>query len=350
MAMIVVNNPGSWATIYSPLQHADWHGCTPTDLVFPFFLFIVGVAVALSLGRAAEDKNGHGSVIVKLLKRSTLLFLIGLFLNAFPYFDLYELRIPGVLQRIAIVFFVCAVLFLKFGWRTQAVIGAVILMAYWLLFILAPFPGGEAGALAKGHNIAAWIDYQLLEGHMWSVTGSWDPEGILSTIPAIVTGITGMLAGQWLSADRSREEKVIVLFAGGYLLIVAGLFWDLFFPINKSLWTSSYVVYTAGIAINFLAILYWLLDIKMYRPKIWIPLKAFGINAIFVYVLSMLAANLLVIIPVGKHHSLQSWLFDGLTTIVEDVYLASFIYSLLFTLLMFIPVWVLYKKNIIIKV
>ncbi|ELR68324.1 N-acetylglucosamine related transporter, NagX [Fulvivirga imtechensis AK7] len=349
-AMIVVNNPGSWAAVYPPLLHAGWHGCTLTDLVFPFFLFIVGVAVCLSLSRAVEDKGRHKQIIFTVLKRSVILFLIGLFLNAFPYFDLYHLRIPGVLQRIAVVFFICAFLYLKTGWKVQVYIGSAILMVYWLLFLIIPIPGAATGSLESGANLAAWVDSQLLTGHMWEVTKTWDPEGVLSTLPAIVTGIIGVLVGQWLMADRTEKEKVIYLFVAANLLIVAGLFWDLFFPINKSLWTSSYVLYTAGIAIHFLAFLYWLLDIKMQRSKFWTPFKAFGINAIFVYMLSMMLASVLVSLEVSGGVSLQGWLFSGFTAVITDVRLASFIYALLFTLLMFVPVWILYKKNIIIKV
>lgn len=349
-AMIVVNNPGSWAAVYPPLLHASWHGCTLTDLVFPFFLFIVGVAVSLSLSRAVEDKGRHKQIILSVLKRSVILFLMGLFLNAFPYFDLYHLRIPGVLQRIAVVFFVCAVLYLKTGWKIQVYIGSAILVVYWLLFLLIPVPGANAGRFDPGVNLAAWVDSQLLMGHMWEVTKTWDPEGVLSTLPAIVTGLIGVLAGQWLICDKTEREKIIYLFVAANLLIVTGLFWDLFFPINKSLWTSSYVLYTAGIAIHFLGFLYWLLDFRMLRSKLWTPFKAFGMNAIFVYVLSMTLASLLVSLEISEGVSLQAWLFSGFITFIGDIYFASFVYALLFTLLMFVPVWILYKKNIIIKV
>ncbi|MTI26205.1 acyltransferase family protein [Fulvivirga kasyanovii] len=350
-AMIVVNNPGSWSAVYPPLLHASWHGCTLTDLVFPFFLFIVGVAICLSLGRVANQPENHKKVILNVVRRSIVLFLIGLFLNAFPYFDLYELRIPGVLQRIAVVFLVCAIIFLKTNRRTQIAIGGIILVVYWLMFLIIPVPGVSTGSLERGANLAAWVDSLLLQGHMWTVTKTWDPEGVLSTLPAIVTGITGMLTGQLISrADLSREEKLIRLFVSANLLIVAALFWSLFFPINKSLWTSSYVLYTGGIAIHFLAFLYWLLDVKMHRSKYWEPFKAFGMNAIFVYVLSMLLASLLVAIPVSEGRSLQEWLYGGVTSVIGDAYFSSFIYALLFTLLMFVPTWVLYKRNIIIKV
>lgn len=349
-AMIVVNNPGSWATVYSPLLHASWHGCTLTDLIFPFFLFIVGVAICLTLGRVVSQKEEHKKVILNVIKRSLILFLIGLFLNVFPFFDLHELRIPGVLQRIAVVFLVCAVMFLKTTPKTQVIIGTLILFIYWCMFLFIPVPGLGAGSLEPGTNLAAWLDYQLLKGHMWTVTGTWDPEGVLSTLPAIVTGIIGMLTGQWIKNERSKEEKLVHLFVAANILIVVALFWDLFFPINKSLWTSSYVLFTGGMAIHFLAFLYWLLDTKMHRSKYWLPFKAFGVNAIFVYVLSMLLANLMGTIQIADGVNMQSWLFSGLSVLIRDDYLASFIYSLLFTLLMFIPTWILYKRNIIIKV
>ncbi|MBL6446595.1 DUF5009 domain-containing protein [Fulvivirga sp. 29W222] len=350
-AMIVVNNPGSWSTVYPPLLHASWHGCTLTDLVFPFFLFIVGVAICLSLGRVANQKENHKKVIQHIIKRSVTLFLIGLFLNAFPYFDLYELRIPGVLQRIAIVFLVCAVVFLKTNRKTQIAIGSIILLIYWLMFLIIPVPGVDTGSLERGANLAAWIDSMLLQGHMWTVTKTWDPEGVLSTLPAIVTGMLGMVAGQWISnKDLTPQDKLIKLFVAANILIVVALFWSLFFPINKSLWTSSYVLYTGGIAMHFLAFLYWLLDVKMLRSKYWTPFKAFGMNALFVYMLSMLMASLIVALKLSENLSVQEWLFGGLSSFITDPYLPSFIYAMLFTLVMFIPTWVLYKRNIIIKV
>ncbi|MBL3656897.1 acyltransferase family protein [Fulvivirga sediminis] len=341
VAMLIVNDPGSWSYIYSPLEHASWHGCTPTDLVFPFFLFIVGVSVSLSLKKVRYEKQHHSSRIGHIIKRSIILFGIGLFLNAFPFFHLESIRIPGVLQRIAIVFLVCAVLFLKTSWKSQVIISIIVLLLYWLLMAVLPMSYNQN--LLPGDNLAAHIDAYFLSGHMWSSTKTWDPEGLMSTFPAIVTGIIGMLAGQWLQLKQSKETMVIGLFVVGNVLIVLGLFWDMAFPINKSLWTSSYVLYSGGIALNFLAILYWLLDVKRWRGKGWLIFKAFGVNAIFAYIFG-------VLLSYGFGYTIQVPFFRWLKTITGNPELSSLIYALFFVGVTFIPVWVLYKRRIFLKV
>ena len=341
VGMIIVNDPGSWSYIYAPLEHAEWHGCTPTDLVFPFFLFIVGVAISLSLQKARYETAHHSSRIWHIAKRSMILFAIGLFLNIFPVFDIVNIRIPGVLQRIAIAFLACAVLFLKTNWKTQVSIGVGVLVVYWLIMSVLPLPHGQI--LEPGNNLAAFVDSKILTGHMWSATKTWDPEGLLSTFPAIVTGMIGMLAGQWLQSDRAPYEKVVGFFVVGNILIVLGLFWDMSFPINKALWTSSYVIYTGGIALNLLAILFWLLDIKKWRGSFWQPFQAFGMNAIFAYILAGVMAFVL-----GS--TIQQPIFNTLKDLTGDAYLSSFMFALMFTALMFIPVWIMYKKKIFLKV
>ena len=353
VGMILVNNPGSWSHIYSPLRHASWHGCTPTDLVFPFFLFITGVSINFSLGRVRSDKGQHRSALLKILKRSALLFIIGLFLNAFPYFDLSVLRIPGVLQRIAIVYLICAILFLKTNWKYQIYTGICLLLGYWAIMALVPFPGENVATFDKGLNIAAWLDNQLLPGHLWRATKTWDPEGFLSTLPAIVTGIMGVLAGSWLKGTKPAEEKVIYMFLVANLSITIALLWGTVFPINKSLWTSSFVLYTGGIALHFLALLYWLLDIKHFKINPLIKFRAFGINPLFLYTLSILVAILLSEIPihyVDETVSLKYWIYSIINGIVPLPLLSSFIYAILFTLSMYAVAWLLSKKNIIIKV
>ena len=353
VGMILVNNPGSWSHIYGPLRHASWHGCTPTDLVFPFFLFITGVSINFSLGRIRADKAQHQSALLKILKRSVLLFVIGLFLNAFPYFDLSVLRIPGVLQRIAIVYLICAILFLKTNWKAQIYTGVGLLLAYWTIMALVTVPGESVATFEKGHNIAAWLDNLLLPGHLWGATKTWDPEGFLSTIPAIVTGMMGVLSGSWLKGQRSAEEKVIYMFLVANLSITIALLWGTVFPINKSLWTSSFVLYTGGIAIHFLALLYWLLDIKHFKIRGLIKFRAFGINPLFLYTLSILVAILLSEIQiyyVDQTVSLKYWVYATITGLIPLPLLSSFIYAILFTLSMYVVAWLLSRKNIIIKV
>lgn len=352
-AMILVNNPGQWDAIYPPLKHAQWHGATPTDLIFPFFLFIVGVSISFSLSTKKFYENGHTSLILKLLKRSLILFGLGLFLHLFPSFDFSTVRIPGVLQRIAIVFFACAVLYLKLGVRSQAYIMAALLLSYWFLMTLVPVPGVGYSSLEPGTNLAAWLDNALLHGHLWKQTKTWDPEGILSTLPAIATGISGMLAGQWLRFDTEPARKIVWLFVVANIAIVTGLVWDWIFPINKTLWTSSFVLYTSGIALHFLAMCYWLIDVQGYTK--WTkPFVVFGVNAITVFFLSGLVPRILNLIKVagtdGQQTDLRSYLYNALFTPYLSSINASLASALIFVLIWLGILWIMYNKRIIIKV
>src|SRR5687768_16924019 len=242
--MILVNNPGSWAHLYWPLEHARWHGWTPTDLIFPFFLFVVGMAVPFSrrpsLGEAA--------------RRSAVLFLLGLFMAAFPYFDLTTVRIPGVLQRIALCYLAAFALFRIAGPRMEAAVAAVLLVVYWILMTRVPVPGGHPPNLEPETNLGAWLDRALLSGHLWKQSKTWDPEGLLSTLPAIATTLLGVLAGRWMRSARTPLNKVVGLLVLGSAGVVLGLVWNEWFPINKNLWTSSYVLLTAGLAAYLLAL------------------------------------------------------------------------------------------------
>ncbi|GAA4847136.1 acyltransferase family protein [Algivirga pacifica] len=362
--MIMVNNPGSWSHIYAPLKHASWHGCTPTDLVFPFFLFIVGVSVSFSMSGVKDRKEQHPIVLRKVIWRSFKLVAIGLLLglSSFVFKALFTLlqgdlptleglasfRVPGVLQRIGIVFFIVAFLFLKTSWRAQLNALLVILVTYWAVMTLIPVPGVDQIDLSDPNkNLAGWLDHLLLKGHMWKET--WDPEGVLSTLPSIGTGLLGALTGTWIKKEKDEKEKVAWMFVAGALLVALGNWWDYFFPINKSLWTSSYVVYAGGMALISLATTYWLIDVKKLGLK-WIkPFQAFGLNPMAAYVLSGLVVRLMLTIKV-----------DGVafkTFIYQNIYAswlapteASFAYSISYIVLMYLPVWYLYKKNIVIKV
>ncbi|MEO9967041.1 MAG: DUF5009 domain-containing protein [Reichenbachiella sp.] len=345
-AMILVNDPGSWSYVYAPLLHAKWHGCTPTDLIFPFFLFMVGTAVALSTPKEGDARK---QLTKKILKRSLYLFLIGLFLNAFPYFELSTLRIPGVLQRIAIVFLVIGLMYHYTSTRTQIYTAVSLLLAYWVLMAAIPVPGIGAPNLDPDTNFAAWFDRLLLSGHMWSMSKTWDPEGLLSTLPAVVTGMLGIFTGKILFGAENKQKALIRLFVLANCLIVVALAWDMSFPINKSLWTSSYVLYTGGVAIHFFALLYALLDIEKYRSKLTFPFEVFGSNAITAYALSGILASLLGIIPLGDQ-SMHETIYNGLFSILADYHFASLVYALLFVSLCYVPVWILYRKNIFIKV
>ncbi len=353
-AMILVNNPGSWGYVYAPLQHATWHGATPTDWIFPFFLFIVGISVALAIGRRKDSNADRSALVRKILWRSLVIFLIGLFLAGYPYFDLSTLRIPGVLQRIALVYGVTALLFLVLDARRLFWVGAGCLLTYWGLLTLIPVPGGHAPNLEPATNLGAWLDNALLGGHLWAQSRVWDPEGLLSTLPALATGISGILAGEWLRQQRDDFEKVAGLMVVGAACVAGGLVWGSVFPINKQLWTSSYVLYTTGIALLVLGVLYWWIDINERRRGIK-PFVVYGTNALIVYAVSGVFARTLNAIQVaglsGSDVSLKTWLWQ---TVFEPAftspYNASLVYAIANVFLLLGFAWVLYSRKIFIKV
>lgn len=346
--MILVNDPGSWEYVYSPLRHAEWHGCTPTDLVFPFFLFMVGISVTLALGKRIASGTETSGLVIKIIKRSAIIFLIGMLLNGFPYYDLSAIRIPGVLQRIALVYLCCSLIFIRTTWMGQFRWAVALLAGYWFIMNFIPVPGVGEANLEPATNLGAWLDNLLLGGHLWSHSKVWDPEGILSTIPAIVTGLSGVLAGHLVKSDLSEIRKVVWLFTVGAICIVTGLLWDLSFPINKSLWTSSYVIYTSGIAMQCLALCYWFIDVLGYKG--WTtPWVAFGINALSAYVLSGLLARFLGLIQVGEQN-LKGWIFDNLFLSWLGPYNASLAFAMVFVFCLFALSWLLYRKGVIIKV
>ena len=353
-AMILVNNPGSWSFVYAPLRHAEWHGATPTDWIFPFFLFIVGVSIALAIGRRKEAGADRKALIRKILWRSLIIFAIGLFLSGYPYFDLSVLRIPGVLQRIALVYGVTAILFLWLDARQMFWVGVGCLLAYWGMLTLIPVPGGHPPNLEPGTNLGAWIDTSLLGGHLWSQSKIWDPEGLLSTLPAFATGISGILAGAWLRRDQGHFEKVAGLMVAGTLLLAGGLLWDSVFPINKQLWTSSYVLYTSGIALLVLGVLYWWVDIKERRWGTQ-PFVVYGTNALIVYAVSGLLARTLNAIHVadasGTQVNIKAWLWhNAFEPTFASPYNASLAYAIAHVLLLLGFAWLLYSRKIFIKV
>ena len=352
--MILVNNPGTWSAIYSPLQHAKWHGITPTDFIFPFFLFIVGVAISLALGNRVQD-GATRAVYLKILRRSAIIFGLGLFLAAFPFFDFSTIRIPGVLQRIAICYLITSLIFLHTNWKGQLAIGSGLLLLYWALMTLVPVPGCQVTTINDQLcNLSAYIDRVILtESHIWSQSKVFDPEGILSTLPAIATTLSGVLAGTWLKQEKSHSEKVNAIFFFGISLCAAGWFWSLAFPFNKSLWTSSYVVYTSGLALCFLGFCYWLIDIKGYEK--WArPFKIFGLNALALYLGAELLAKCLYTIKFtgadGKPVSLQAWIFETFFLSVASPVNASLLYAVTFILFWLFLLWLLYRKEIYIKV
>ena len=359
-AMILVNNPGSWTNIYAPLKHAEWHGCTPTDLIFPFFLFIVGVSISYALG-SKKGYMSHSKLIMTALKRALILFGLGLFLNLFPKvftepMEAFQtVRIPGVLQRIAVVFFITAVIFIKTTPKTQLRLLIGILIAYWAMMTLIPVPGVGYANLEKETNLGAWLDRSILtEAHLWRSAKTWDPEGILSTLPAIGTGLFGVLVGTWLKRkDREESVKISWMFSIGVLAVILGLIWDLCFPINKALWTSSFVLYAGGLATIGLALCYWLIDVQGYK-KGTKPFVVYGVNAITVFFLSGLIPRILTMIKVnmsdGTTVNSREWMYETFFSPYFSPINASLAGAVTFILIWLGILWWMYNKKIIIKV
>jgi predicted acyltransferase len=359
-AMILVNNPGDWGNIYAPLEHAEWNGCTPTDLIFPFFLFIVGVSIAYAMGSKKADMATHGKTILKALKRALILFGLGLFLSLFPKVftapveAFQSVRIPGVLQRIAVVFFISTVIFLKNSERNIFKILLAILAVYWALMTFVPVPGVGYANLEKETNLGAWLDRGILgEAHLWKSAKTWDPEGILSTLPAIASGLFGILVGVYLKRkELDAATKVTWLFCTGCAAVALGLLWDLQFPINKSLWTSSFVLYTGGLATMILALCYWIIDVQQYN-RFTKPFVVYGVNAITVFFLSGLIPRIFHMISVrgadGSKMNLQAWLYSGFAAHFSPIN-ASLAWAISLILCWLVILWVMYNKKIIIKV
>jgi predicted acyltransferase len=438
--MVLVNNPGTWSAIYGPLKHAEWHGITPTDYIFPFFLFIVGVAIPIAFSKRIAAGITRDTYL-KIFARSAPIFAVGLLMSAIPFFIFAEttiphalkilivlgysaalflylwdkvkiallvagvtaavatgfwlagftvvpynvgaMRIPGVLQRIAVCYLFVALIYLHTTWKQQAMISAALLLGYWFLMTLVPVPGCEVWTIDdKACNLAAWLDRTILtENHIWRAGKVFDPEGILSTIPALVTTLSGVLAGSWLKSEPTASAvgkeaaldpasanldsqtrayaggsaaKAAGLFFAGTIALAVGWSWSLLFPLNKSLWTSSYVVYTSGLALLALGACYWLIDVKGYKR--WaLPFVVFGVNALALFVFSGIMARLLGMVRVagpetGKDITLQQWVFSNLFLSWATPINASLAYAICFILFWLFLMWLLYRKRIYIKV
>jgi predicted acyltransferase len=348
-AMVLVNNPGSWQNVYAPLRHADWHGWTPADLVFPFFLFIVGAAIPLSLGRRADEGTPRGRLALRAFRRSLIVLAMGLFLHVVPSFDLATIRIPGVLQRIAVCYLVAALVFLVGGWRTEAVVAAAALLGYWAALEWFPVPGFGPGDFGREGNVAAWLDRTLLGPHLWRAGRVYDPEGILSTVPAVATTLLGVLFGRLIRSGLGTADTATGLFIGGVTGLALGLVWEQWLPINKSLWTGSYVLFTAGAALIVLTACYWLIEMQGWR---WWgrPFQILGVNALAVFFLSTLLTRALLWIkiagPDGQPRALQAVLFERYFAGLGDPALASLAWALANVLLWLALMWPLYRRGI----
>ena len=291
-SMLLVNNPGDWAHIFPQLEHAEWNGWTFTDLVFPSFLWIVGVSMTLSFARRIEQGADKRTLMLHAARRAGLIFLVGFLIAYLPRLDLATVRIPGVLQRIAVCYLIASAIFLTNKTRGILLWIVGLLSVYWILMMLVPVPGHGAGVLTKDGNFAAWVDSQLLAGHMWRETRTWDPEGIVSTLPAIATTLFGITCGLLLRTSLTQAEKTAWIFFTGAGLMVCGAILNIWMPINKSLWTCSYAVLMAGIAYSAFAFFYWIIDVQ--KRASWArPLIVYGSNAIAIYVMSDIIAIML---------------------------------------------------------
>lgn len=364
--MILVNDPGN-DFAYPPLKHAQWSGWTPTDLIFPFFLFIVGVSLTLSFQSRIERGESKRTLVLHTLRRSAIIFLIGVFLNGFPHFNLATLRIAGVLQRIAICYLVAAIIMLYSGTRAIVVWISALLIGYWIAMRFIPVPGfGMPGTdmplLDPNANLNWYLDKLYLPGRMYEKVR--DPEGILSTFPSVATALLGVLTGKYLAAPNMRTlekhqnqvpspRKAIGMLASGAVLIVAGQLWNLWFPINKKLWTSSFVLFTAGCALVALAICYWVTDIKQHRGWWTKPFVVFGMNAIAAYTLAEILSSLSYNIHFQSGQrivTLQDFLYRTLFGSVAPKELGSLIYAVLYVCLCWLPIYWMYRKRFFLKV
>ncbi|MEM8946337.1 MAG: heparan-alpha-glucosaminide N-acetyltransferase domain-containing protein [Planctomycetota bacterium] len=363
MLMILVNNPGDWGSMYWPLKHAEWHGWTPTDLVFPFFLFIVGVAIPLSLGKRKAGGD-FGPVIRHIVWRSLALFGIGVFLSAFGLFFklgpeyglldlLHSVRIPGVLQRIAVCYLVVSLLFLLTKRSTLVVVTLFCLLIYWALMTLVPVPEYGAGKIdGKDTHLAAYVDRVVFgSNHLWSAARTWDPEGLLSTLPALATTLFGVFTGMWLKRDQPLTQRLIGLLLAGGVLVAIGWAWGTVFPINKPIWTSSYAVFTAGLALLVFGLCVLVFDVLPWQ-RLATPLQIYGVNALTVFVMSSLVGQLLVKIKVGANPpiALKTWLYDHLFLSWLTGKNASLAYSVAWVLCWFVVLTIMYRKHWITKV
>nr|WP_315220405.1 DUF5009 domain-containing protein [uncultured Flavobacterium sp.] len=404
--MTIVNNPGSWSHVFPPLLHAEWNGCTPTDLVFPFFVFIMGAAIPLAIPYKKFDAEVFGKILVRSLR----IICLGLYLNFFNRIDIFELsgiplllaklvltfavgyalmgsfpqkikillvtiifsgfiilaysgieayqdvRLPGVLQRIGIVYFFSAIIYLQTSIRMQFIIVAGLLLGYWALMTLIPVPNIGYANLDPGTNLSAWLDHLILENHMYIETKTWDPEGLLSTIPAIGTGLLGVIIGQTFNSSASPTEKAKKMAIISIILVVLGLLWSMVFPINKSIWTSSYVLFTAGLTTLFLTFFYYIIDIKN-RQKGAQLFVIWGVNPMIVFFGSGIIPRMLSMITfenpkeIDATINLQSYLYQyWIVPFFTNPMMASLAGALVYVLIWFGILWVFYKNKLIFKV
>jgi len=406
LLMIIVNNPGNWGAVYTPLLHAEWNGCTPTDLVFPTFIFVLGIAIPLAMPK----KTWNQETFIKIITRTLRIISLGLFLNFFSKIFLFsdnqivllfvrlsitilvgyallgnfnpkvklllaiaiftvllflaysgiesfkDVRLPGVLQRIGIVYLIATVIYLKTELDTQIGITITLLIGYWALLTIVPVPGIGTPNYNEGTNLSSWLDSFLLEGHMYGATKTWDPEGILSTLPAIATALIGLIIGKLMLTNDSKIEIIKKMAAAALVLTATGLLWSFIFPLNKSLWTSSYVLYSAGIALFILTILHYITEVKGAKKGFFFFL-IWGVNPMIVFFLSGILPRALGMISFQNpenadakisvlSYAYQFWINPNF----DNEKSASLTYALLYACLWSLLLWFFYKKKLFFKV
>jgi predicted acyltransferase len=355
-AMLLVNNPGTWSAIYPPLAHAPWHGWTPTDLIFPFFVFIVGITTHISSTARSRAGLDAAALTAQVLRRGGLIILLGLLLHAFPFVPitrLTELRIPGVLQRIGVCYIAAALFSRGRSSRQIWAMTAVLLLGYWGLQALVAPPGVAVATLdVPGQTLSAWLDRTIFGSHLWQQSKTWDPEGLLSTLPAIGTCLLGVLAGRRITGTDPLPARLTTLFSLGGVGMIVGLLWDLVFPINKNLWTSSYVVFTAGMACVALAMLLWLADHKG-RKRALAPFVTYGLNPMLAFVGSGMMARAMGLIRFsvdGERISLQQAVYRNGFASWLDPRNASLAYAIGFVLVWYGLLRILERRGIVFRV
>ena len=341
--MIMVNTPGSWQYVYPPLRHAKWHGCTPTDLVFPFFLFIVGVSMWYSFKKYGGGLTKEG--FRKVLKRFSVIFLLGVFLNLFPKFDFENLRILGVLQRIAIAYGIAAILCMSFNVKQLVGWFIALLLGYWGLLSLS----GSEDVFGLSTNIVRDLDLAIFgENHIYKGFGiPFDPEGLLSSIPSVGTVLLGYFSGRIIEHSRGTIAAIKNFIVYGVVGVAIGLIWDLVFPINKPLWTSSYVVYTGGLAMLFLSLLLWIIDVKGFKK--WSqPFIHFGMNPLFIYLFAGIWADLIYVVKIGGT-SAHGYLYTNVFVPIAGNMNGSLLFAIAHITFFWLLTYILYRRNIFIK-
>lgn len=361
-SMILVNNPGSWDHIYPPLEHAQWHGCTPTDLVFPFFLFIVGVAMPFSLAKYTPENLPTPQVYARIMRRGLILFALGLLLTLSTMLldllfkgtalDFSTMRIMGVLQRIGLAYVITAFAVLKLSQRNLWILATVVLIGYWVAMQLIPVPGYGAGNFTPEGNLGGYIDSILLgKKHLYK-GGPFDPEGLFSTLPSVVTVLIGYLTGLWLKKQPVKNQTSINLVIVSLAFLVIGKLWDFVFPINKALWTSSYVVYTAGWALLGLALCYELIEVRGLK-KWGFPLEVMGLNAIFLFVGSGLLGRLLMKTPISNATNaipVKTWIYQNWFSAWAGDFNGSLLFAIANIILWWVILYGMYRRRWFLKI